>query len=234
MNLHLTIIARLKALAYSFRILYRDIGVAEFQDVITTRDEFRKVMGEPSELVTRKTLSHLDGHCGAFINRCPFIILSTADARGRMDVSPKGDPFGFVKIVDNKTLAIPERLGNRRADSFENILENPRIGIIFLIPGKTETLRVSGSAKIVRDTALRESMAINNKVPDFAIVVSVEEAFFHCSKCMIRSKLWQSDHWPDLDGLPRLAETMVDAGKLDLTPVQMHEIVLNDERKRLY
>ena len=206
----------------------------EFKDVITTREAFREIMGEPSELVTRKTLTTLDKHCATFINRSPFALICSVDNRGDMDISPKGDPAGFVKILDNETLAIPDRLGNRRADTIENLLQNPRVGLIFLIPGKTETLRVSGSARIVRDESLRASMSVQGKSPDFVIVLDVEEAFFHCSKCMIRSKLWEVDHWPDLEGLPRLAETMVDAGKLEISESQMHDIVLNDEKTRLY
>ena len=206
----------------------------DFKDVITSREAFREIMGTPSELVTRKTLAALDKHCATFINRSPFALISSADRRGAMDISPRGDPIGFVKILDNATLAIPDRLGNRRADTIENLLQNPRVGLIFLIPGKTETLRVSGTARIVRDEDLRASMAVQGKNPDFAIVVDVEEAFFHCSKCMIRFKLWEFDHWPDLEGLPRLAETMVDAGKLEISESQMHDIVLNDEKTRLY
>ena len=206
----------------------------KFQDIIRSREQFREILGEPSELVTRKTLSALDKHCGVFINRAPFLLISSADGQGNADISPKGDPAGFVKIIDNKTLAIPDRLGNRRADTIENILQNPSVGLIFMIPGKTETLRVSGTAKIVRDTSLRSSMKVKGRSPDFAIVVTVKEAFFHCSKCMIRSNLWDVNHWPSLDGLPRLAQTMVDAGRLELTDDQMHEIVVNDERERLY
>ncbi len=208
--------------------------MARFEDVIETREEFRSIMGEPSDKVTRKSLSALDKHCGVFIGRAPFMLIASADADGNTDVSPKGDPVGFVKILDEKTLAIPDRLGNKRADTIDNVLENPNVGLKFLIPGKTETLRISGKAVVVRDAALRDSMAMKGKSPDFAIVVTVEEAFFHCSKCMIRSKLWQTEHWPDLDGLPRLAQTMVDAGKLELTESEMHEIVVNDERERLY
>lgn len=206
----------------------------KFNHVIKTHEEFRALMKEPSDLVTRKSLSHLDKHCGIFINRSPFVLLASADAKGNADISPKGDPIGFVKIIDKQTLAIPDRLGNRRADSIENILQNSKVGLIFLIPGKTETLRVSGTAIIVRDTKLRDSMVIHGKSPDFAIVVDVEEAFFHCSKCMKRSQLWEHENWPSLEGLPRLAETMVDAGKLEISESEMHEIVLNDERERLY
>ncbi len=206
----------------------------EFKDVIHTREALRAILPEPFDLVTRKTLDHLDKHCGVFINRAPFMILASADAAGHIDVSPRGDPQGFVKILDGKTLAIPDRLGNRRADTMENIVQNPKVGLIFLIPGKTETLRISGSAIIVRDEELRNSMAVKGRSPELAIVVNVEEAFFHCSKCMLRSKLWQTEHWPSLEGLPRLAETMVDAGKLDLSEEDMHQIVLADERDRLY
>jgi len=208
--------------------------MTRFNDVIETREQFRSVMGEPGDKVTRKSLSALDRHCGVFIGRAPFVLIASADAEGNADVSPKGDPVGFVKIIDETTLAIPDRLGNKRADTIENILQNPNVGLIFLIPGKTETLRVSGTAQVVRDETLRTSMAVKGKSPDFAIVVSVKEAFFHCSKCMIRSKLWQSEYWPNLDGLPRLAETMVDAGKLELSESEMHKIVVNDELERLY
>lgn len=208
--------------------------MARFDDVINTREQFRSIMGEPGDKVTRKSLSALDKHCGVFIGRAPFMLIASADSEGNTDVSPKGDPIGFVKILDDKTLAIPDRLGNKRADTIENVLQNPNVGLIFLIPGKTETLRVSGKAQVVRDVALRDSMAVKGKSPDFVIIVTVEEAFFHCSKCMIRSQLWQTEHWPDLEGLPRLAQTMVDGGKLELSEGEMHEIVVNDERERLY
>ena len=206
----------------------------KFTDVITTRKQFRSIQGDPIELTTHKALTYLDKHCGVFIGRSPFMLLATSNRNGNVDVSPKGDPEGFVKILDKKTLAIPDRLGNRRADSIENILENPKVGLIFLIPGKSETLRVSGRASVVRDANLRDSMAIRDRSPDFAIVVNVEEAFFHCSKCMIRSKLWQQEHWPSLDGLPRLAQTMVDAGKIELSETELHELVVSDEKERLY
>lgn len=205
-----------------------------FTNAIETRDQLRSILPEPSDLVTRKSLSCLDRHCGVFIGRSPFMLLASADESGNLDVSPKGDPPGFVKIIDKHTLAIPDRPGNNRADSMENILQNPKVGLIFMIPGKTETLRVSGVAAIVRDTALLESMAINGKRPKLAIIVDVQEAFFHCSKCIIRSKLWQPQHWPTLEGLPRLAQTMVDAGRLELTEADMHSIVEDDERRRLY
>jgi PPOX class probable FMN-dependent enzyme len=208
--------------------------MARFTDVIESREQFRAIMREPSEKVTRKTLSKLDIHCKNFINRSPFILLTSADSDGNQDASPKGDPAGFVAILDDHTLAIPDRPGNHRADTIENIIQNPNVGIIFLGPGKTETLRVSGTAEIVRDEKLRTSMSVNGRLPNFVLVVTVKEAFFHCSKCMIRSKLWQPEEWPSLEGLPLLAETVVDAGKLDISVEEMHQIILNDEKERLY
>ena len=145
------------------------------------------------------------------------------------------DKVRFCEICGNVAEeSTDDRPGNHRADTLENILKNPKVGLFFLIPGKTEQLRVSGTARIVKDADLMASMAVKGRNPALAIVVEVEEAFFHCSKCMIRSRLWQPGHWPSLDGLPRLAETMVDAGTLELTAEQMHEIVLRDEKERLY
>ena len=209
--------------------------MAEFEETIVTREQLREVIPEPSELVTRKVLTAgLDQHCVSFIRRCPFVLIASSDRQGNVDVSPKGDPVGFVKLIDGKTLAIPDRPGNNRADTLENIIQNPKIGLIFLIPGKGETLRISGTARIARDRQLLESMTANGRVPLLAVVVEVQEAFFHCSKAMIRSRLWRPEEWPSLDGLPRLAQTMVDAGRLDLTEKEMHDIVVDDEKQRLY
>jgi PPOX class probable FMN-dependent enzyme len=130
-----------------------------FREVITDAAQFRELMGEPPPPCVAKTIASLDRHCRTFIGRSPFVLIASANARGRMDISPKGDAPGFVRILDDKTLAVPDRPGNRRADTFTNILENPKVGLFFLIPGKTETLRVSGTAKIVRDSDLRESMS---------------------------------------------------------------------------
>ncbi|HUB13160.1 MAG TPA: pyridoxamine 5'-phosphate oxidase family protein [Acetobacteraceae bacterium] len=205
-----------------------------FNDVITSVAELEAVLGVPNERVARKAIDRLDAYCRRFIARCPFVLVASADASGTIDVSPKGDPPGFVLVLDDKTLAIPERPGNRRADTFRNLLQNPRVGVIFLIPGKRETLRVSGQAQVVRDPDLREAMAIGGRVPDLALVVSVQEAFFHCSKCMIRSHLWEPDAWPTLDGLPSLAEAVVAHAKLSNSVAEIQGFVDTDERTRLY
>lgn len=162
----------------------------QFSEIITTVAQLREVMGYPSHRVTDIAIPKLDKHCRAFIAKSPLVFIASSDGRGNMDISPKGEPPGFVKILDDNTLAIPDRPGNHRADTFQNILENPKVGLFFLVPGKGETLRMSGTAMIVRDASLRESMVMNGKIPDFALVVNIKEAFFHCAKCMLRSRIW--------------------------------------------
>src|SRR5215470_16402426 len=137
----------------------------EFSEVVSTEAQFREVTGNPSHRVLRKQIAHLDEHARAFIAKCPFLLISSCDGEGRMDISPKGDPPGFVRVLDDQTLAIPDRPGNRRADTFKNLLQNPHVGLLFMIPGRPETLRVSGRAFIVRDRALREKMAVDGKLP---------------------------------------------------------------------
>jgi PPOX class probable FMN-dependent enzyme len=205
-----------------------------FREVVTSESEFRAVIGHPSELVVRKHIHALDDYCRRFIERSPFVLLASADAAGRMDVSPKGDPAGFVQVLDAHTLAIPDRPGNRRADTFGNLLANPHVALIFLVPGKQETLRVSGRGAIVRDAWLRERMAVQGRVPEFAIVVTVEEAFFHCAKCMVRSRLWEPAAWPSTAGLPTLAETSVAHARLGHTVDEVQALIDRGLRERLY
>jgi PPOX class probable FMN-dependent enzyme len=206
----------------------------QFKDIVTDAAQFRELMGEPPPPCVAKTIAMVDRHCRAFIARSPFVLIASANALGQMDISPKGDAPGFVRVLDDTTLAIPDRPGNRRADTFTNVLENPRIGLIFFVPGKSETLRFSGSARIVRDRDLRDSMAAHGKTPEFVLAVDVEEAFFHCSKCIIRSSLWQPEAWPLLEGLPSLAQTMVDAARLPMPVEALDEIIKQDESERLY
>ena len=165
----------------------------EFADTITTFEGLREVLPQPHPLVADKEVTHLDEHCRSFIERSPFVLIASTDGSGRIDVSPKGDPAGFVRVLDDRTVAIPDRPGNKRADTFVNVLQHPHVGLIFLIPGTKTTLRVRGRARIVRDGSLLESMAIGERVPQLALVIDVAEALFHCSKCIIRSKLWNSD-----------------------------------------
>ncbi len=205
-----------------------------FRDVVTSEADLRSVVGSPGHRAAAKVVPIVDELARAFIAQSPFILISTANAAGEMDISPKGDPAGFVKVLDEKTLAIPDRLGNRRIDTFRNIIENPNIGLIFVIPGTNHTLRVSGKAIIVRDQDLRETMAMNGKLPDHALVVSVERVLSHCPKCMIRSHLWESEAWPDPAGIPSLAELLVAHAALAETVEDVQAVVDNDAVVRLY
>lgn len=207
---------------------------SRFNEIVTSEEQFRAVMGNPSPAIIKKEIHVVDAHARAFIAKSPFVLIASSGADGRVDVSPKGDPPGFVQVLDDRTLAIPDRLGNRRADTFLNLLANDRIGLIFLIPGKRETLRLGGRAIIVRDRWLRERMAVREKLPDFAIVVAVDQMFFHCAKCIIRSNLWKPELWPNLSGLPSLAETMISAGKLDRSVAEQQAIIDKDAETRLY
>lgn len=207
---------------------------SRFRDIVESEAELRSVLGSPVPLVLRKELAALDAHARQFIERSPFLVIATSGADGRLDVSPKGDPPGFVRVLDDRTLAIPDRPGNRRADTFTNLIANDQIGLIFLIPGKQETLRVSGRAVIVRDPEVRAQLAIRQRVPEFAIVVAVEQMFFHCAKCMIRSDLWTPSAWPAVAGLATLAETLVSAGKPAESVEQLQAQIDSDAVSNLY
>ena len=206
----------------------------KFEDVVTAPEQIRALLGSPNERVLKKELTYLDGHCRTFIAKSPFVLIASSDTAGRLDVSPKGDPAGFVHVLDDRTLVIPDRLGNRRADTLLNILSNPGVGLLFLIPGKQETLRVNDRATIVRDVRVREPLAVNGKLPDLAVVVSVEQTFMHCAKCMIRSKLWEPSAWPDQSSLPSLAQALVEQGGLRESVEEMHALLENDKVTRLY
>lgn len=205
----------------------------KFENTITSEDQLRATLGYPSEIVTRKTINYIDEHCRSFIEKSPFITIATSDLEGNMDVSPKGDPAGFVKILDEKTLAIPDRPGNAKADTLTNVIKNPNIGLIFLIPGVRETLRINGEAKIVQDKWVLEQLNVDGKTPSFAIIVSVKEAFMHCAKCIIRSKLWQVDSAKQAS-VPSLAKVLVEHGKLDISIAELDGMIKNDEQTNLY
>lgn len=204
-----------------------------FESIITSEEQLRETLGYPSEIVTRKTISYIDEHCRSFIEKSPFITIATSDLEGNMDVSPKGDPAGFVKILDEKTLAIPDRPGNAKADTLSNIIKNPNIGLIFLIPGVRETLRINGEAKIVQDKWVLEQLNVDGKTPSFAIIVTVKEAFMHCAKCIIRSKLWQVDAAKQAS-VPSLAKVLVEHGKLEISVDELDGMIKNDEQTNLY
>lgn len=207
-----------------------------FRQVVRHPAQLDEIMGRPRPQVLKKVTDRLDTLCQDFIARSPFVLVASHDANGNVDVSPKGDPAGFVRVLDDRTLAIPERPGNLRADTFRNLLtlDNPKVGLIFLIPGKGETLRIGGQARIIRDLDLRQSMALNGKVPELALVVRIDEVFFHCTKSIVRSKLWDPRSWGPVKGLASLADAMVSHGKLKETVDEMASIIDRDDKERLY
>jgi hypothetical protein len=208
--------------------------MSRFKDVITTEEQLTGVLGMPSKLAVDKAQTSLDQYSKALIEHSPFMLIASSDANGDLDISPKGDPPGFVRILDDRTLAIPDRKGNRRADTFRNVLQRPNVALFFLAPGYRETLRVTGAAQIVRDTDLRENMAVKGSVPDLALVVSVAGAFFHCAKCVIRSNIWQPDQWPDISDMPTFARILKDQTHSHESEVEMGAQITESYKNRLY
>ena len=211
-----------------------DVRFTEYSEIVTSVEEIRATIAEPTQASVDKVIDRLDDYCRAIIAKSPFIMIASANPDGQPDISPKGDPLGFVRVLDEKHLAIPARPGNRRLDTFINLLDNPNVAIIFMIPGKGETLRVKGEARIVRDEALRETMAVKGRIPEFAVVVHVEQAMMHCPKSIVRSKLWEPDAWPDLSDTPSIAETSVAHANLDMTPEEYRASMVAAGRAKLY
>lgn len=204
------------------------------QDVVTSLDELEAILGEQFDSQTNKIIDHVDQHCRAWIERSPFVVLSSASAAGAVDISPKGDPAGFVRVLDTKTLAVPDRPGNHRGDTFRNVLENPAVGLMFVVPKRREVVRISGTATVVKDLPLLQSMAVDGKAPTLALLVRVREAMFHCGKSMIRSHMWEPELWGPIDELPTYARALVDHAQLD-TPLEDVEWMMSfNEECRLY
>lgn len=204
------------------------------KDVVTSVEDFYDGRRQPYESQTAKIIDHIDAHCRVWIEHATFLTMATVDAAGNMDVSPKGDPAGFVKVLDAKTLAIPDRPGNHRYDGFRNLLETGRIGLVFLVPNRNEVVRVNGSAQVVRDLDIRDQLAINGRVPDFAVIVHVEEAFYHCGKAIIRAKLWQPEAQVPVEALPSYAEALMTHGNLTLDMEDLKARLKHNDEKRLY
>ncbi len=189
---------------------------------------------QPYNNQVQKLIDHIDDHCRNWIAHSTFLTMATVDKAGRMDVSPKGDPAGFVKVLDAKTLAIPDRPGNHRYDGFRNLLETGRIGLVFLVPNRNEVVRVNGHATVVRDMEVREQLSIKGRIPDYAVIVHVEEAFYHCGKAIIRSKLWQPDQQGSVEALPTYAEALMDMGQLTEDADALAARLKHNDEKRLY
>lgn len=181
------------------------------EHVIETAEQLRSSYGEPSERATRKSLDHLDGHCRRFIALSPFVVLASAGADGRVDCSPRGDPAGFVAVLDDRTVLLPDRLGNNRVDSLRNVLESPYVGLLFLIPGVDETLRLNGRATLTTDTDLLEPLSVKGRAPRSGLVIEVEEVFLQCTKALMRSRLWADESRVDRKAvLPSFGQMLAD------------------------
>lgn len=177
---------------------------------ITTAEELRGIYGTASSNALKKELPALDVHSLSFIGRSPFVVIGTFDGQGHGDVTPKGDRPGFVQVLDATTIAIPDRPGNNRLDTLENLLLDPTIGLLFMIPGMDETLRINGKARLTADDDLRARFEVDGKLPRTVIMVTVEAAYMHCAKAYMRSQLWQPETWPDRKSMPTLGKILKD------------------------
>jgi PPOX class probable FMN-dependent enzyme len=177
---------------------------------VTSREELRSHYKAPGERSLRKEMKALDPHAKGFLRRSPFVLIGSSDGNGNADVTPKGDKPGFVAVLDDTTLAIPDRPGNNRLDTWENVIANPAIGLLFLIPGMDETLRVNGEARITVDADLRERLSAEGKLPATVMVVAIKAVYMHCAKAFMRSELWDPATWPDRSTLPTLGQILKD------------------------
>lgn len=203
--------------------------------MVNSEEEIRSRFRDQYSHQTGKIIDHIDEHIQIWIERSPFLTMATYNAAGQVDISPKGDPAGFVKVLDRKTFAIPDRPGNHRFDTFLNILDTGRIAVMFMVPNRREVVRMNGRAQVVRDRPLLESMAIQGRVPEFAVVVQVEEAFYHCGKAILRSRLWEPNEAVSTEGLPTYAEAVFDQAKItDGSLAELEEAFQGNEKHRLY
>jgi PPOX class probable FMN-dependent enzyme len=175
---------------------------------VAGEERLRSVLGEPSELVRSKVNDRLNGLTRRFVERSPFLCVATSAADGSCDVSPRGDPAGFVKVLDERTLLLPDRPGNKLADSFRNVLENPHVALLFFLPGVSDTFRVNGRATIVDDPELLEQCTVEGKTPTLGLRIEIDEAFTHCPKAFLRAQLWDPERYVDRRELPSAGEIM--------------------------
>ncbi len=203
----------------------------EIKDIGRLRELLPEYKGSNTDL---KVTDRINDVARRFIASAPFVVVATKALNGLVDVPPKGDPAGFVEVYDEKTLIIPDRLGNHRVDGFVNLLTDPNVGLIFVVPGHGDTLRVAGKARIVKDQKISKRLSVNGKEPLLALVIEVDEVFMHCSKAFIRSRLWHPDHWPARRTAPTLAEWVMDTVDREQVLEEVQAIHTDDEDNRLY
>jgi PPOX class probable FMN-dependent enzyme len=203
------------------------------QREVTTVAELRDIVGEPDHYVANKVKDRLSAMHRDWLAHSPLAFVATTDAQARVDVSPKGDPAGFVHVIDDRTFAIPDRTGNKRVDGYLNVLQRPHVGTLFVIPGRGDTLRINGRARILADADYFDAMAVQGKRPLLALEVAVEEVFFHCSKAFLRSDTWKPETW-NPTALPSVAQ-LAKALRYDWTDTELEERYCEENiRKVLY
>ena len=209
--------------------------MTSFNDIVTSEQELRDMLGLPRERSLLKERHALDQHFRAFIAQSPFLLMATSGRDGTCDVSPKGDAPGFVLVLDDRRIVIPDRPGNKRFDGMQNLLVNPHLGLIFFVPGRDETLRINGRAWITKDPELLGRCVAQGKTPQLAIGVEVEQCFLHCAKAFLRAKLWRHTEWPAPDALASMAQVLHDQIKPAGVTVQDYECEMEERnRTQLY
>lgn len=204
-------------------------------DAIADAAELRDHLGEPIQRTLDKQIDHLDHHCVDFLARSPIAMLATSGADGRCDCSPRGGPPGFAHVIDERHLALPDYKGNRRQDSHVNVTENPHVGLLFLIPGLGETLRVNGRARLTRDPALLSVLATKGDPPQLALVVEAAEVYMHCAKACMRSEIWDPSTWLPRDELPSVTQIYRDHRDTPgLTVTQVEQELEESYRTRMW
>lgn len=207
--------------------------IGDMRREVTTVEELRAIVGEPVAAVANKVKDRLSAAQQDWLSHSPLGFVATTGADGRVDVSPKGDPPGFVHIIDDTTIAIPERPGNKRVDGYLNVMARPHVGTVFIIPGRGDTLRINGSATIMSDADYFDAMIVDGKRPILALEIAVEEVFFHCAKAFLRSEAWKPETW-DPTAVPSVAQ-LAKAIKPDMSDEELEKYYSEDNlRKLLY
>lgn len=197
---------------------------------VTTVGELREIVGEPDPYVANKVKGRLSPIQREWLAHSPLAFVATTDDQGRVDVSPKGDPPGFVHVIDDRTIAIPDRTGNKRVDGYLNLLQRPQVGTVFLIPGRGDTLRINGRARILADAEYFDTMVVQGKRPLLVMEIDIEEVFFHCAKAFLRSDAWKPETW-NPTALPSVAQ-LAKALRTDWTDAELEERYSEDSIRR--
>lgn len=185
------------------------------EEALRSEEEIRELVGVPHDHIVKKAIPIIDEHCRLFISKSPLLFLSTSNADGKCDVSPRGDEPGSVKVLNENQLVIAERPGNRRADSITNILSNPHVGLVFLIPGLEEVLRINGRAYMIKNKEILSTMGVKGKEPVIGIGVEVEECFIHCPRALKASNIWNPEQWESIEDIPPLKQIFLDHLKIN-------------------